>query len=184
LVKLLTGLNGVLVIGFNHLIVYPIYRPSNRSSLSFWNGSQWINTVVTSPDGTNWTQTSSFPGRGLFGVTYGGKFVAVGTDGQVLYSTNGFDWHTASSGTGDWLFDVCYGDGFYVAVGNGGGPYQAPIYISTDGINWSSRFSNAALSFDSVVFGNDRFVTVGARGMILESSLVPGNMDLHIGWQN
>src|ERR1035437_10067448 len=33
LVKLLTGLNGVLVIGFNHLIVYPIYRPSNRSSL-------------------------------------------------------------------------------------------------------------------------------------------------------
>jgi hypothetical protein len=35
LVKLLTGLNGVLVIGFNHLIVYPIYRPSNRSSLTF-----------------------------------------------------------------------------------------------------------------------------------------------------
>jgi len=34
LVKLLTGLNGVLAIGFNHLIVYPIYRPSNRSSLT------------------------------------------------------------------------------------------------------------------------------------------------------
>jgi len=33
LVKLLTGLNGVLVIGFNHWIVYPIYRPSIRSNL-------------------------------------------------------------------------------------------------------------------------------------------------------
>jgi hypothetical protein len=43
LVKLLTGLNGVLAIGFNHLIVYPIYRPSNRSSLTIYsNGGEGV----------------------------------------------------------------------------------------------------------------------------------------------
>jgi hypothetical protein len=150
---------------------------------SFWNGSQWINTVITSRDGTNWTQTSSFPGDGLFGVTYGGgRFVAVGAWGAVFYSEDGFDWNAGSSSTGDWLYDVCYGDGYFMAIGGEGGPYGAPIIISTDGINWSWRSSHADLNFDSVVFGNGRFVTVGTRGGILESRLVPENIDPHIEW--
>jgi hypothetical protein len=141
---------------------------------SFWNGSQWINTVVASHDGTNWIQTSSLPGRGLFGVTYGGsKFVAVGTDGQMLYSSNGFDWHANSVVTGDWLYDVCYGDGFYVAVGNFGGPYQAPVLISRDGVNWSWRYPHTYLHFNSVAFGNQNCVIVGTRGWIMESSIFP-----------
>jgi hypothetical protein len=48
LVKLLTGLNGVLVIAFNHLIVHPIYRPSNRSSLRMEErgGERWKSKVL------------------------------------------------------------------------------------------------------------------------------------------
>ena len=45
LVKLLTSLNDVLVIGFNHLIVYPIYRPSNRSNLEFVRIKAIFNTL-------------------------------------------------------------------------------------------------------------------------------------------
>jgi hypothetical protein len=140
---------------------------------SFWNGSQWINTVMTSRDGTNWTQTSSIPGRGLFSVTYGReKFVAVGTDGAVLYSNDGYHWNSAASGTGNWLYDVCYGDGFFLAVGSGGGPYEAPILSSTNGVDWSYHSCHANLNLNAAAYGDGRFVVVGTRGRILQSDRV------------
>ena len=76
------------------------------------------NIVFKILDIENWTAVSDsgFETTGVTGVCYGnGKFVAVGDDGKMAYSTDGTSWTLVTdSGT---LYDVCYGNGKFVAVG-------------------------------------------------------------------
>ena len=47
----------------------------------------WRGTILTSPDGVDWTEQTSPTRNDLFGVTYGkGTFVAVGDYGTILTS--------------------------------------------------------------------------------------------------
>lgn len=78
--------------------------------------------VVSSPDGTTWTNRTSDPGKTWEAVTWSperGLFVGVGSsaDFAVLYSSNGIDWWTEAAQPGGWR-SVCWSPdaGLFVAV--------------------------------------------------------------------
>jgi hypothetical protein len=57
-------------------------------------------TIITSPDGTQWTPRNSTTTQWLLSVSYGGgTFVAVGNTGSVLTSPDGLNWATANPAT-------------------------------------------------------------------------------------
>ena len=92
------------------------------------------------------------------------RFVAVGEQGTIAYSTDGNWWVAArSTATDDWLTDVAWGGGRFVAVGG----YR--IIYSSDGDRWERSRSGNMGRLESVAWGNDRFVAVGANGTIVHS---------------
>ena len=91
------------------------------------------NSAACSIDGINWTATSGF--NDLSGICYGnGKFIAVGTGGNVRYSDDGAGWSTVTIPGKRNLRAVCYENGKFVAVGENG-----VIAYSTDGSNWTAK---------------------------------------------
>jgi hypothetical protein len=142
-----------------------------------------------STDGTNWTAVSDgiffqggTMGRGydVMAITYGnGKFVAGGIQSKCAYSTDGITWVDVSEATYDIfnaaaILGLAYGNGKFVAVGpvGLGGGTSGKIAYSTDGVTWTaasnSTFTSATIN--SVVYGDDKFVAVGASGKIAHST--------------
>ena len=55
-------------------------------------------TIIHSTDGVTWKAASATTEADLSGVTYGAdRFVAVASDGTILYSLNGDHWMEASA---------------------------------------------------------------------------------------
>ncbi|MFC5404740.1 immunoglobulin-like domain-containing protein [Cohnella soli] len=123
-------------------------------------------TIITSSDGTSWTnQTSGTPNQ-LNSITYGNNmFVAVGAAGTIITSSDGMSWTSRTSGIAAMLISVAYGNGMYVAVGENG-----TIVTSNDGVNWTSRSSGITDNLNGVTFGNNTYVAVGNFGKIVTSS--------------
>lgn len=68
----------------------------------------------------------------LYGICYGGgKYVGVGNNGIVTYSTDGVNWTTTTI-TGNSLNRIYYSDGKFVAAGNRG-----TVVTSTNGVDWT-----------------------------------------------
>ena len=66
-------------------------------------------TILTSSDGTSWTERTSGTSDYLYGVIYGnGLFVSVGEEGIILTSSDGTNWTKRTSGTSDGLTGVTY----------------------------------------------------------------------------
>jgi len=66
-------------------------------------------TILTSSDGTTWTERTSGTQKNLIVVTYGnGLFVTVGYSGTILTSTDGTTWTERTSGTSETLKGVTY----------------------------------------------------------------------------
>jgi len=123
-------------------------------------------TVLTSPDGTTWTERNSGSTVTLNGVTYGnGTFVAVGDIGAVLTSSDGANWIERNSETTSPLYEIAYGGGIYAAVGLWG-----TILTSPDGTTWTERNSGTTRDLNGVTYGNGTFVVVGSPGIIITSS--------------
>ena len=93
-----------------------------------YGGGTWIavaenDTIYTSTDGVNWDSSSTgWAGTTWLAICYGnGKFIAVGTDGHVVYSTDdGVTWTRANSNTKEDLNAIAYSPTLnkFVAVGN------------------------------------------------------------------
>ena len=63
--------------------------------------------IITSSDGTTWTDQSYPSGDNLYGAAYGhSKYVAVGENGAIYYSSDGASWSSSSSGTSNRLNSV------------------------------------------------------------------------------
>ena len=134
-------------------------------------------TVLTSPNGINWTARSGGL-RGAYGVAFGnGKFVAVGgvTDCSFFFcfnssvaatSPDGVTWAQSNPCLGVYLSDLAFGNGIFVAVGEVG-----TLLTSTDGTIWTPRSSGSTDFLINVAFGDGVFVVVGAQqGTILTST--------------
>ncbi|MFF2093341.1 immunoglobulin-like domain-containing protein, partial [Paenibacillus sp. NPDC058174] len=122
-------------------------------------------TIVTSSDGTSWTNQTSGTTSQLNSIAYGNNmFVAVGATGTILTSSDGTSWTSRTSGIAAMLIGVAYGNGMYVAVGETG-----TIVTSNDGVNWTSRTSGITDNLNGVTFGNNTYVAVGNSGKIVTS---------------
>lgn len=117
-------------------------------------------TILTSPDGVNWTSWRTNSGT-LNSVTYGNNmFVAVGVSGSsgtIRYSSDGQTWNATSAGnTG--FNSVTYANGLFILVGDNG-----RIYSSSNGSTWTLRTPTPSTSraFRTVEYVNDRFIAVG-----------------------
>ena len=66
--------------------------------------------ILTSTDGTTWTQRNKYEHRlGFTGVTYGsGLFVTVGRNGVIITSSDGISWTKRTSGRSGFLEEVTY----------------------------------------------------------------------------
>ncbi|MHB1042486.1 MAG: S-layer homology domain-containing protein [Eubacteriales bacterium] len=125
-------------------------------------------TILTSPDGTNWTNRTFDTTYNLNGVAYGkGIFVAVGASGTAFTSPDGIRWSCNSDASnildlGAEIYGVAYGKGFFVAVCSDG-----KILTSPDGVNWIKRQDGA--NSRAVAYGNGYFAAVGNNGKIMTS---------------
>ncbi|WP_190276179.1 InlB B-repeat-containing protein [Paenibacillus sp. JDR-2] len=121
-------------------------------------------TILTSSNGSSWSQQLMASGA-LNAVAFGGgTYVAVGSGGTILSSTNGVNWTPQNSGVTTTLRGVTYGNGLFVAVGSSG-----KILASTDGANWTSVTPPVSGAFYGAAYGEGTFVVVGGSGTILSS---------------
>jgi hypothetical protein len=127
-------------------------------------------TILTSPDGSNWTSRVSGTTQYLRAVAASPQsFVVVGDPGTTLSSSDGIDWTVqivpqVLSGGPTPLSSVAYGNGVFVAVGS-------LIYSSPDGKTWSvGKFPQGLPSpVLSVSYGNGLFVAVGMDAFLYTS---------------
>ena len=106
-------------------------------------------TILTSSNGTSWTQRTSGTSEYLQGVTYGnGLFVSVGYPSIILTSSNGTSWtQQRTSVTSYYLDGVIYGNGLFVSVGE-----EGIILTSSDGTTWKKRTSGTSDSLTGVTY--------------------------------
>ncbi len=121
--------------------------PYSITSLIMVTTTDATKTIVTSPDGVNWTSISiaGIGTNGIRGVAYSasqGLWVAVGGVSSVLISSNGINWTPvrASVGIGEC---VAYSpDQNLWAIGGS----SSFIYTSPNGIDWTPRTTGLSTS--------------------------------------
>jgi hypothetical protein len=126
--------------------------------------------IITSPDGTTWTnRTISAYQRTC--ITYGnGMFVSPGYtvssyNTVILTSPDGVTWTNRSTNVNQTLNSIVYANGIFVAVGVSG-----TLLTSSDGITWTSRSSGTTYMLNDIIYANGIFVAVGVSGTLLTSS--------------
>jgi hypothetical protein len=113
-----------------------VHQASQSLSGVAYGGGLWVavgnrNLVVTSTNGTTWTERQgAFSGADWTWIEYGnGQFVACGGAtaagrgvGTIMFSTNGINWTRGNSGTTNLLQSIAYSPtlNMFVAVGNNG----------------------------------------------------------------
>jgi hypothetical protein len=116
-------------------------------------------TLLSSPDGDNWSWIGAEDQANLHGLaTNDSLVVAVGEAGSIYVSDNGIEWvlHRQDAGLG--FTDVAYGDSGWVACAEGG-----RIYHSSDGITWDSATTGTSGStdFTTVTAAQGAYFAVG-----------------------
>ncbi len=121
--------------------------------------------ILTSQDGSEWTQQPSPVTANLHGIAWSGsRFVAVGASATVLTSEDGYSWTVQPVPVADTpLYAVSWGGGAFVAVGGG---LPAPVALrSIDGTSWTQGTGlepNAYLTpLRDASWGSGRWVAVG-----------------------
>jgi hypothetical protein len=123
-------------------------------------------TILTSTDGSNWTQRASGSTNVLSSVTeWPGGLVAVGDNGTILTSTNGISWSRRTVNTTNWLYRVRWLNGSLVVVGQNGA-----LWTSTDALNWTSRNSGTTWWLNDATFIEDNWFALGVKGTFLTST--------------
>jgi hypothetical protein len=126
--------------------------------------------ITSSPNGVDWTpvSNSTFTGH-INGIAWGGgKWVAVGDDGKMAYSTdNGATWTQVSPspfGSSDQIDAAAWGNGKWVAAGGD------TIAYSSDGETWTKvnnhPFSSSSSSIQSIAWGGGKWIAAGSGGIL------------------
>jgi len=150
--------------------VVPRPTVGDLQGVGYFNGLYIVTgtggTVLTSPDGTNWTTRFAPTSKLLTSVaSFPGGVVATGDDGAIVTSTNGTNWESQTSGTLDWLYRVRYLNGQLITVGQNG-----RILTSSNGTNWTSRTSGTGAWLNDVTFIAGTYFAVGTQGTLLSST--------------
>ena len=123
-------------------------------------------TILTSPDGIQWSRQESGTTQFLSSLTaFPGGLVAVGENGALLVgSSDGTAWTPRDAGTARWLYRVRYLRDQLVVVGEGG-----TLLRSADGDIWTAADTGTAEWLNDVVWVEDRYYAAGAQGTVMVS---------------
>ena len=145
--------------------------PSWLAGCAFGNGmfvAVGNSTLLSSPDGVNWTSRVSTNVLGIYGVDFvGDHFLAIGRAGLMMTSLDGIHWSAPTTDGGTDLYAAASGNGTTVIVGD----YERIKIISAT--NSSEHPAVDDVKFHDVAYGNGRFVAVGtvfAFGIIYTST--------------
>jgi len=153
------GVNWVLI---NNLSAY-IYPDAIA-----YGGGKWVTDDSYSTDGLNWIAGTSTLRINSPKIVYGnGKFLAIGEQNKIAYSTDGQSWVDVSNppfitdSNPDYINDIAYGDGKFIVVGGN------KIANSTDGTNWRSVSPTlfGDMIIDHIAYGNGKFVASNWNAM-------------------
>jgi hypothetical protein len=128
-------------------------------------------TLLTSPDGTNWTAHSLGTKAGIRGAAFAfGRWVLVGagTDGYgiILESTDGISWSKVQFDQPfNPLNSITVADGHFVAVGDLG-----TILRSDEPRIWIHKNSGTFQNLVAITHGNGLFAATGDGGTLVTSS--------------
>jgi len=104
----------------------------------------------------------------LFDVTYGeGKFVAVGSKGETMYSMDGVNWHLNTPlkyWSHLYVEGVVYSGTRFVGIGYGATTSLPSAFSSSNGTDWNEHLVNGL--YDRVAWGNNLFVAVGGYNSV------------------
>jgi hypothetical protein len=104
-------------------------------------------------------------GNDLGGIVYGdGKFISIGANGELLFSTNAAAWQHATAPSFAAVKDVTFGNGMFLAVGTISNQVGG-VLRSADGVNWTSD-SVSSSSLYACAFGNGVFVADDNRSLL------------------
>ena len=165
------GAVGILFDGYSLSGVsrLPVNLPfDSLQSLSFANGQFFAGSsnILSSSDGIAWYGSNSFVD--ITSVAYGnGVYVGSSPNYGAVYSTDGIGWTNTSVNVSFSVGHLVFGDGVFVAAGYSG--LNSEIFTSVDGVNWTLRSSYVGRFFESIAYGNQMFVTVGAQGDVFSS---------------
>jgi hypothetical protein len=129
--------------------------------------------IFSSTDGISFKSRFIGPDLAVNGIARGkGRYIAVGShsvnpdpknQGLILTSSNGSNWNLVDKTfIPGQLYDVIFKNNIFVAVGTN-------IATSENGITWKTTHSGVSTLLMSVAFGDNKFVAVGQRGVILTS---------------
>jgi photosystem II stability/assembly factor-like uncharacterized protein len=126
-------------------------------------------TVLTSPDGAHWTARYLPDSLNLRDLTFGNElFVGIGCGNfgdrdAVMTSPDGITWTRGDLVPDYSMIDIAFGNNVFVIGTNGD-----TIFTSTDGIAWTPRVVDTALS--PIIFKDGKFIAIGGNGAIFFSS--------------
>lgn len=102
----------------------------------------------------------------LNSVIYGqDRFVAVGDEGTILYSTDGANWEAAPKVTTRDLHTVIFANGRFVIGGA-----DRLILTSTNGVSWQPALSGTLGSLFCGTYGNGQYLFAGSRFLVSSST--------------
>ncbi len=150
-------------------------------------------TLLTSPDGTNWTPKTTNTNYDLYQVAFGlstyvtdsvSKYVAVGDAGTIIYSTDATIWHPSyTGGITQNLRTICFGpaaqfigsttplpNSQFIVAGTAG-----TILYSTSGADTNPSSWKASTTMPGLIGANDLYsivptdvlIAVGTAGTIV-----------------
>jgi hypothetical protein len=114
--------------------------------------------IYTSPDLVTWTARTSPVAEGLSFVVYGSRFVALGYNGAIIYSTDGITWTSTTLGTiTQFAINLMWtGSQFIASYLNG------TLLTSPDGITWTTAATSTDMHFGYGYTGLEYFGAAAA----------------------
>jgi hypothetical protein len=153
-----------------------VYSSSDEIYDAAWSGNRIVavgrrGSLLTSPDGSNWTIGTSCAVDDLNSIIWtGDRFVAIGcsdTTLSVVTSSDGQNWNCNNIQTknpGDALFSLVWTGTGFAALGRDG-----VVFTSPDAQTWTGRSSGTFKQLQSLEWTGKELVAVGNRGVIVTS---------------
>lgn len=119
------------------------------------------NSVVTSPDGADWTMRAT---NTFVSTAFGnGLFLAVDLTGAVYSSTDGSAWSVvAGAATAQSFTTVDYAHNLFILCGSKGS-----FQTSADGVNWNPTCTNGTTALYAAASSNGRWIIGGKTRFVI-----------------
>lgn len=170
---LAVGSRGTVLWATNAFLWHTLAVPPTQNDLQgvcYHDGQFFVSggsgTILTSPDGSNWTARVSGSSAFLTSVaSFPGGLISAGDNGAILTSSDrGQTWHPQTSGTTNWLSQARWLNDRLVAVGENG-----TLLTSGDGSKWVAHNTGTRAWLNAADYVDRTWLVVGNQGTVLAS---------------